>query len=136
MSRVPNTSKAQPFEVHAEGGPFAFKIVRVDDYVSKNNTSGYPDKYKISLDAVGDQAEGHVNMVIFPVRSEKGYLLKMICEAIGMGSEGGYDSEQLVGKCFQAEVAHNEWNNQTYANLIADSVAPYESAKDDDNLPF
>jgi hypothetical protein len=136
MSRVPNTSKAQPFEVHVEGGPFAFKIVRVDDFVSKNNTSGYPDKYKIALDAVGDQTEGHVSMLIFPVRSEKGYLLKMICDAVGMGSEGGYDSEQLIGKFFQAEVAHNEYGGKTYANLKADTVQAYESTKDESDLPF
>jgi len=108
----------------------------VDDYVSKNNTSGFPDKYKITLDAVGDQVEGHVNMTIFPVRSEKGYLLKMICEAVGMGSEGGYDSEQLVGKCFQAEVAQNEYGGKTYANLKADSVEPYESTETESDLPF
>lgn len=135
MSRVPNTSKAEEFQVHSEGGPFAFRIASVDDFTSKNNDTGYPDKYKIHLDAIGPHQAGHCNMAIFPARSEHSYMLRMICEAVGLGSDGGYDSAELVGKTFQAEVGHNEWQEKIYANLKANTIAPYESDKDDD-LPF
>lgn len=138
MSQVPNTSKAEEFRVHDEGGPFPFRIASCEDFASKNNITGYPDKYKIHLDAIGPSVDGHCNMIIFPARSEKSYMLRMICEAVGLGSEGGYDSAQLIGKTFQSEVGHNEWQGKTYANLIAKTIAAYETEaeNEDSDLPF
>jgi hypothetical protein len=133
MSRVPNTSKAEEFQVHAEGGPFAFRIVRIDDYTSKNNETGFPDKFKMSLDAIGNQ-EGHCNITIFPAKSERSYMLRMICKAVGLSDEGGFDSSEFIGKTFQANVANNEYQGKTYANLDAKTIAPYEG--DDEELPF
>lgn len=136
MSRVPDTRKAQPYEVHIEDGPYPFKIVGIKDFTSKNNDTGYPDKFQMSLDAIGDPVEGHCNMVIFPAKSDTSYQLKMICEAVGLSAEGGYDSEDFLDKTFRAEVGHNEWQGKTYANLKAESIAPHESTEDDEPLPF
>ncbi|MEE9401642.1 MAG: hypothetical protein V3V47_00435 [Desulfobacteria bacterium] len=133
---MPNTSKAVEFQLHAEGGPFAFKIVRVQDFTSRNNDSGYPDKLKMSLDAIGDPVEGHCNMVIFPLRNDTSFELRMLCEATGISAEGGNDSDELVGKCFQAEIYQFEWNEKSYAGLKPKTIAPYESADDDETLPF
>lgn len=134
MSRVPDTSKAREFQVHIEGGPYPFKVVKIEDYTSKTNSTGFPDKFKMSLDAIGDPVEGHCNMMIFPAKSDTSFMLKMICEAVGLSTEGGYDSDDFLGKTFQAEVGQNEWQGKTYANLNAKTIAPYESAEDD--LPF
>lgn len=136
MSRVPNTRKAKEFELHIEGGPFPFRIAVVADFTSKSNDSGYADKFKMSLDAIGKPLEGHCNMVIFPAKSDTSYQLKMICEAVGLSTEGGYDSNDFVGRVFQAEVGQNEWQGRTYANLNAKTIAPYESAEDESDLPF
>ena len=136
MSRMPNTSKAVEFQLHAEGGPFAFKIAKVQDFTSRNNDSGYPDKLKMSLDAIGEPVEGHCNMTIFPLRSDTCFELRMLCEATGLLPEGGWDSEDFVGKCFQAELYQFEWNERTYAGLKPKTIASYESAEDDEKLPF
>ena len=134
MSRVPNTSKAREFQVHAKGGPYPFKIVKVEDYTSKTNSTGYPDKFKMSLDAIGEPKEGHCNMVIFPAKSDNSFMLKMICEAVGLLTEGGYDSDDFLGKTFQSEIGHNEWQGKTYANLNAKTIAAYDNEESD--LPF
>lgn len=134
MSRVPNTSKAREFQTHVEGGPYPFKIIRVEEFTSKNNTTGYPDKYKMRLNAAGESKEGHCNMTIFPLKDDMCFELKMLCEAVGLSTDGGWDSEEFVGKFFQAEVYQFPWKDGKLAALKPKTIAAYENEESD--LPF
>lgn len=140
MSKIPDTSDAQEFQVHDEGGPYGFVVKSVVDHASKNcPPEQHFDSLKITL-RPAQKGDGRANIMVFIPRSGKSWPLKQLCIACGFDPKGGFDSEKFIGRSFQAHVVHNEYNGKTYANIDWKSLSEYNGETDeieqDEDLPF
>ena len=69
------------------------------------------------------------------------FKLKMYISACELNTEGGFDTQEFVGKAITCHIAHNKSKDKTktYANVVMESLRPYGSdmAKPDNpNDPF
>lgn len=137
MSKVPNTTNAKEFAIHPAGGPFGFRIDRVKDHWSANcPKENPPDMYIIECAPIGG-GEGRCKVGFFVQRNTNAWTLKRLCEAVGLSTEGGYESTEFEGKTFQCAIKHTTKGEKVYQNPVDSSIAPLDSnVNDDDDLPF
>jgi hypothetical protein len=138
MARTPNCEGAQEFQIHDQGGPFGFMIADVQDYKSANCPPDlHCDMLKFVLKPI-DCREGRSQFWAFVNLSPKSYMLKMLCIACGLDPKGGFDSEDFIGKVFQAEVIHNQSKKtgNIFPNLVPKTIAPFDGEIEDDDMPF
>lgn len=141
MARVPDCSNAEEFQLHDEGVGFGFKIKEVTlDRSANCPPNAGPDRLRLILQPV-DSRGGRSNVLWFISLSGKSWPLKKLCEATGLGSVGGYDTDEFVGRLLQCDIEHTEYKGKMYANVVVKSVSAFDGGgevkeEEEDDLPF
>jgi hypothetical protein len=120
MGRVPDTSHADEFTLHPEGGPYGFIVSDVEE---KERES---DREMVAWVKLESDVPGQGNVLCqFTLNDRFLFLLRRFLDAIDMPAEGGYDWEDLKGKRVKAYIIHKEHKGKTYANVS--EWAPYNT---------
>ena len=139
MTQVADTTNAQEYPTHPEGGPYLFVIAKVEERTSEKG------KPLLVFDlGPADEQPGRCILRLFVLNNDESFTLKQICKATGMPTSGGYDSDGFIGKVFGAEVIHKQSGEKLYVNLKPGTLKPSEvkaavpptTDNQDDDLPF
>jgi len=136
MSKVPDTSHADEFTLHPDGGPYGFIIAEIEE---KTRVSDREMVAILRLEPDTKTGDRGSLLHSFTLSDRFFFLLRRFLDAIDMPPEGGYDWAELVGKRVRAYIIHKEHKGKTYANVS--EWAPYNTParmSDSDNLdePF
>jgi hypothetical protein len=114
MGRVPDTSHADEFTLHPDGGPYGFIVAEIEEKTRES------DREMVAiLRLEPDTKTGDRGSLLhsFTLSDRFFFLLRRFLDAVGMPSEGGYDWAELVGKRVKAYIIHKEHKGKTYANV-------------------
>ena len=121
------------------------EIVGIGELKKVETSFGTKEKFAIKIRVMDEKdskgADLHTFLNVSPVLATKSTLSRFL-RRMKLNATGKVDVDDLIGKKFKANIAHNEGTGQSagkmFANIVIDTVAPLTGSKpvEVEELPF